>query len=486
MVFKLSIVESLGKFRPRPATVVQTVAALVASLAYLAIGLVRAWAATGLPSLNSTWGDALDPETASWVVSLPPLGAMLGSLLSSCTLAYSRRASIFLSGLLFLAAFSLMGVAHLASFLPLVLAGRLLSGMGVGIAVPSSAIYIAEISSPDLRGKLSSLPATFQALGVLLSYAIGLALDWHQLAWTCTAPALLLICSLFFLPESPSHLARKGEKAAAAAALKWLRADVHTEQQQRVEGEQVSGCQLTRKEDEERSCSTRNAKEKEEEGKSKTSTFTQITMWATVRPLLITCFLHFVQNWCGVNVIVFKTVSVFESLGTSLDSGTCTLAVGGTQLVATAGSILLVDAAGRKPLLIASCSITALAMGSLATFLQLGDLVPHSLAWIPLVSIIASFLGYSLGLATLPYVLMGELLPASTRSITSAISSTFNLVCLFLILKFYTSISLAVNLSGVYWLFTGVSLSGALFVAICLPETRGRSLQEIEDAFKST
>ena len=79
------------------------------------------------------------------------------------------------------------------------------------------------------------------------------------------------------------------------------------QQQQRVEGEQVSGCQLTRKEDEERSCSTRNAKEeKEEEGNSKTSTFTQITKWATVRPLLITCFLHFVQNWCGVNVIVFK------------------------------------------------------------------------------------------------------------------------------------------------------------------------------------
>jgi len=359
--------------------------------------------------------------------------------------------------------------------------------MGVGIAVPSSAIYIAEISSPDLRGKLSSLPATFQALGVLLSYAVGLALNWHQLAWTCTAPAILLICALFFLPESPSHLARKGEKDAAAQALKWLRADAHTEQQQGVEDQQVGGCPLTRKDDEERrSCSTRKAEEDEGKSKMERSTFSQITSWATLRPLLITCYLHFVQNWCGVNVIVFKTVSVFESLGTSLDSGTCTLAVGGTQLVATAGSILLVDKAGRRPLLIASCSITALAIGSLATYLQLGDVVPDSLAWLPLVSIIASFLGYSLGLATLPYVLMGELLPASTRSITSAVSSTFNLVCLFLILKFYTSIALAINLSGVYWLFTGVSLSGALFVAICVPETRGRSLQEIEEAFKST
>ena len=146
---------------------------------------------------------------------------------------------------------------------------------------------------------------------------------------------------------------------------------------------------------------------------------------------------------------------------------------------------MVVDAAGRKPLLISSCSVTALAMGSLAIFLQLGDIVPHSLAWIPLVSIILSFLGYSLGLATLPYVLMGELLPASTRSITSALSSTFNLVCLFLILKFYTSISLVINLSGVYWLFTGVSFSGAFFVAIFLPETRGRSLQDIEDTFKT-
>ena len=87
------------------------------------------------------------------------------------------------------------------------------------------------------------------------------------------------------------------------------------QQQQGVEGEQVGGCQLARKEDKERSCSTRKAGEEEEEEKeeeeesSKMSTFSQITNWATLRPLLITCYLHFVQNWCGVNVIVFKVTS---------------------------------------------------------------------------------------------------------------------------------------------------------------------------------
>ena len=63
---------------------------------------------------------------------------------------------------------------------------------------------------------------------------------------------------------------------------------------------------MARKEDKERSCSTRKAEEEDEEENSKMSTFSQITKWATLRPLLITCYLHFVQNWCGVNVIVFK------------------------------------------------------------------------------------------------------------------------------------------------------------------------------------
>lgn len=450
----------LARARPHPATLVQALAALAAALAYLGVGEVRAWAATGVPSMSSAWPD-MDPEVRSWVVSLPPLGAMGGSALSSCTLTYSRKGSLLLSGLMFLVSFTLVGVAHPASSLPLVLAGRALGGVGVGLAVPSAAIYIAEISSPQLRGKLSSLPATGQALGVLASYMAGIYLPWHTLAWVCTAPVLLLLLSMLFLPETPPHLARKGRREAAVKALAWLRVEAREKVEEEVD--RMASPPTT----------------PGEQGGS-----SGLLTWPTIHPLLLSCYLHLLQNWCGVNVIVFKTVSVFESVGTSLDAGLCTAVVGGTQLLATAASILLVDRAGRRPLLLASCALTGLAMASLATFLQVGEAVPASLSWLPLASIVTAFLGYSIGLATLPYVLMGELLPARTRSLTGAFSSTFNLVCLFLILKFYSRLVSLVGLAGVYWAFTAVCLSGVPFVCLFVPETRGRSLQEIEEGFQ--
>ena len=112
-----------------------------------------------------------------------------------------------------------MGLADLtASREGLVLTGRAISGLGVGLGVPSASIYIAETASPHLRGKLSTLPALFLALGVLLGYLLGIFLAWDQLALACCAPGFLLI-TIIFLPESPSYLAGVGKTDQAAAAL---------------------------------------------------------------------------------------------------------------------------------------------------------------------------------------------------------------------------------------------------------------------------
>jgi len=94
-----------------------------------------------------------------------------------------------------------------------------------------------------------------------------------------------------------------------------------------------------------------------------------------------------------------------------------------------------------------------------------------------------SFIGYSVGYATIPFCIMGEILPVRTRNISGAISSTFNLACLFLVLKFYTTLSDIINYHGVYCLFAGVNMFGVIFVFCFLPETKGKSLKEIEDIF---
>ena len=117
----------------------------------------------------------LSDDIISWIVSLPPLLALIGSLLSSLLLNYlGRKNSIILSGFIFLTSFLMIGLADLITISEtMILAGRALSGLGVGLGVPSTSIYIAECSSPVMRGRLSSLPAFLLALGVLLGYVFG-------------------------------------------------------------------------------------------------------------------------------------------------------------------------------------------------------------------------------------------------------------------------------------------------------------------------
>ena len=107
-------------------------------------------------------------------VSLPPLGAILGSLLSSVSLNFAgRKLSILLTGFIFLLSFLIIGLASIPSSVEMVLAGRAISGLAVGLAVPSTAVYVSECSSSTLRSIVSALPAVFLSLGVFVAYVAG-------------------------------------------------------------------------------------------------------------------------------------------------------------------------------------------------------------------------------------------------------------------------------------------------------------------------
>lgn len=270
---------------------------------------------------------------------------------------------------------------------------------------------------------------------------------------------------MMFLPKTPTYLTRRGNAELAARSLAWLRGTS-------VEAVSKEISAMT----------------SEEDKTSNTETSIQFMAktffsYQNFCPLLLTFVLHFLQNWSGVNVIVFKTVHVFETVGSSIDKYTCTAIVGVVQLLFTGVSITLVDKAGRRLLLMVSGLVMTISMGSLAVFMFFESSIPDSLRWLPLLSIILSFIGYSIGYATIPFCIMGEILPVRTRSISGAISSTFNLACLFLVLKFYTSLADIINYHGVYCLFAGVNMFGVIFVFCFLPETKGKSLKEIEDIF---
>ena len=153
-------------------------------------------------------------------------------------------------------------------------------------------------------------------------------------------------------------------------------------------------------------------------------------------------------------------------------------------------SILVVDKAGRRILLLISGIVMSMSMASIGAFFFLfsnpetvdADL-RSKLEWIPLVSLIVYMIGYSIGFACVPFLLLGEMLPARMRNLLGAAVSSFNLAMTFLVLKFFTSIYLAIGFHGLFWIYSVFSLVGAIFGYVFIPETKGKTLKEIEADF---
>ena len=303
--------------------VLQVLVTVLISLSYLCVGLVRAWATTAVPSMTSReeeeeGEEPLTEDMISWVVATPPIGAITGSLLSGLFLdKLGRRLSILVSGLLFLTAFLSLGLARLATstvMVRLVLVFRAVSGTAVGLAVPSVSIFIAETVSARHRGTLSCIPALQHAAGILLSYVAGAFLPWHLLSYLSCLPAVLLLATLSLLPETPAWLASRGRQEAAVRSYVWYRS--------------VSQ-ELARKEVEDLTAASKEPSDRP------LSWLGELFSRSTLQPLTITLILQAVQNFCGVNVIVFKTVHVFQTFQTSIDNYLATAVVGGVQLLAT-------------------------------------------------------------------------------------------------------------------------------------------------------
>ena len=299
----------------------QVLVSFLASLSYLCVGLVRAWASTAVPSMTcqeEVEEEPLSEDIISWVVATPPIGAITGSLLSGVLLTkLGRKLSLILSGLLFLTAFLSLGLARLAArsvMVRLVLVFRAVSGTAVGLAVPSVSIFIAETVSAGHRGTLSCLPALLHASGILLCYVAGAFLPWHLLSYICCLPALVLVLTVSLLPDTPAHLASKGRLEAAVSSYVWYKA---------------ASREVATKEVEDLAAASRKSSHRLKDWAG------ELCARSTLQPLLITLVLQAIQNWCGVNVIVFKTVHVFQTFQTSVDNYLATAVVGGVQLLAT-------------------------------------------------------------------------------------------------------------------------------------------------------
>ncbi|KAL0838931.1 hypothetical protein ABMA28_016941 [Loxostege sticticalis] len=420
------------------------------------------FSAVALPQLrdeNSTM--RIDDEMGSWIASIHSAATPLGSMLSGPIMeAIGRRRTLQACVLPLIVGWVIIGTSvHHA----VLLLGRIICGFAVGIMAAPSQVYLGEISEPRLRGLLIGTPFVAYSLGVLYVYALGGALPWRSVAFLSVVLPALAFVALCFSPESPTWLARRGRFHEAMAAISRLRGNPDIAQ--RELHELIS------------------AREKEKaRGEETIRFFATVSRAPVLKPLLLINAFNMLQILSGSYVVIFYAVDIVTDAGGSLNPHAAANASALVRLAVTVVACIMLLKITRRALVMISGAGTAFCTLVLAFLLMQG---PGS-GWLPPTLILAYVAFNTLGFFLLPGLMIGELLPTKVRGLCGGyIFCLFNAV-LFGFTKLYPVMKSAIGMSGVFGLFGASSSLATIVLYLMLPETKGKSLLQIEQYYQES
>ncbi len=427
--------------------------ALVAALGGFLFGYDTGVISGALPFISKRVGGGEFNEQA-YVGSLL-VGAVLGAILSGYAAdAISRRRTKIVSGCVYV----LGALGSALSQTPAeLIAARAVLGLAVGTASFVAPMYISELAPKRIRGGVTSFNQLMIVSGIFVAYIVNWALkdaseNWRWMLGLGAVPGLALAVGMYFQPFSPRWLVEKGRDEEALETLKRARgSDEEAEQELKEIKEDAA-----------------------EEGGVRDLVGPQ------VRPLvLLGLVLAVAQQLIGVNTVIYYAPTILKFTGLSTSSAiTQALSVGITNVVFTIVAILLLDRVGRRALLIVG---TVGCIGSLAMlgvfFASHG--LQHSASWVALVCLIVYIASFAVGLGPVFWLMISEIFPLRVRSPAMSVSTVGNWATNFVVSSFFLSLVGAISREGAFWLYGGFGLVSLVFFLFRLPETKGRSLEEI-------
>lgn len=446
------------------ATVKQILAAIFASLSSVSIGFITAYSSLTLPQLrNDTTIDYVDARDSGWIASLPSISSILGSLMGGFVMdAIGPRTTLVMTALPCLLSWSFVAFAN---SIALIYVGRFITGIFLGIFSPVPQVYATEIAEPRIRGLMGAFPEAAVALGSLLCYGFGSAMDWRWLAVvSALVPGIPLFISMVILPESPQWLTKKGKLEKATMSLEYFRSETHNI---KAEVEAIHSNIM-------------------ETAGAELSIWDQIVLFKKPqnwKPVVIVFLVFMCGQFSGFAVVTAYTVDIFDQANTNIDPNTATIIVGFVRFMSTLVSAVLLDRAGRKPLLIISAIGSSVGMTSIGVFFYLDmEKSSEGLGWLPLASLLIYVFFNELGYGPIPWLLSGELIPLAVRTIGNGVAVTAYSLFAFIIGLTFPLLTDLLKTYIVFWMYAVFSLSG-VGLGIFLPETRGKTLEEIEKFF---
>ncbi|CAO2142500.1 unnamed protein product [Urochloa humidicola] len=399
---------------------------------------------------------------------------MLGSILAAgwAADALGRRGTLVLANVSLMAGALAMS---LGGGFPTLMLARCITSVGFGFSVVVTSVYNAEISPPSMRGFLSSFLDMFISLGLLLSYVSNYAfaglpvhLGWRVMYAAGVLPPVLLAASVLFMPESPRWLAMRGRHAEAHAVL------VRTSD--------------TPAEADLRLSEIKQAIETDPHVSDDDNVWKELLIRpsASVRRIMICVVgIHFFQQASGIDAIVLYSPLVFKHAGMSSNAAVlgATVAIGVVKMCFVLVAALFSDRLGRRPLLLASTAGVATSMVSLGTALCVGEAAPGVGVAATVVSVLAFMAAFSVGLGPVAGTYSAEIMPLRVRAQGASLGIAVNRLTCALVSMTFISLAEVITMPGCFFLYAGVAAAACVFVYVRMPETRRRSLEDMDVLF---
>lgn len=398
---------------------------------------------------------AMSPLVEGFMTAAVPLGALAGAVIAG-RLAdrFGRRRVLLGAAVIFLLGSLLAAIAPSVTVLTI---ARLVLGIAIGVAGMVAPLYISETSDARRRG---GLVATYQlaiTIGIVVAYLVDYLLEsvgWRWMFACGAIPAVVLFVGSLILPESPRWLALKGH------------------------GEQARGVLMRLRENDAARC------EAELAGIVATATAPR-GQWRDlasrrVRPAAVAALgLYLLQQLSGINAVIYYAPSIFKSTGFESDSAAvlATVGVGAVNVAMTLVAMRLVDRLGRRNLLFIGLTGTVVSLLTIAAVSAWGG---PGWGFVSVIALMAYIGAFAVSLGPVPHIMMSEVFPLALRGMGMGIASVANWGCNFLVVLLFPVALGAFGIGNVMLFFAAVCALGLLFTLRRVPETRGVSLEEIE------
>jgi SP family galactose:H+ symporter-like MFS transporter len=389
------------------------------------------------------------------LVSVLPLGAGVGGI-AAMRLAdvHGRRRTLIGAAVVFVLATALTVVAQNYGVL---LAGRAVGGVAVGIASSTIPVYLSEIAPPTMRGRLVTMNQLMVTIGILVAVTADLIFagsgSWRAMLGVGLVPAAVFLVSMLRAPETPA----------------WLDEHGLTDQARQVVLQTTDRATADRMIED-----LRRAREEQRGQLGVRELF-----GAAARPALVVgVTLAAIQQFSGINAVIYYAPTILERTGLNASSSILySLIIAAMNVGATVASMRLVDSSGRRPLLLTSMAAMSLSLAllGLTYVVDLGS-AGSGLSLACLLTYIAAF---GVGLGPIFWILIAEIFPPGARAAGASAATAANWFWNFLVGLLFLPVANAIGTGQTFWIFAAVCAFGIAFVARYVPETKGRSLTEI-------